>query len=58
MEKDSRKIIAKLKGNGFGFVKMKGFHHKFMKDGKVIIIPHSKKNFPIGATRSITLQAG
>lgn len=58
MEQNSRKIIAKLKRDGFELVKVKGSHHKFKKDGKVVIVPHLKKNLPIGTARSIALQAG
>lgn len=55
MEQNSRKIIAKLKRDGFELVKVKGSHHKFKKDGKVVIVPHPKKNLPIGTARSIAL---
>ncbi|WP_208442313.1 type II toxin-antitoxin system HicA family toxin [Bartonella raoultii] len=58
MEQNSRKIIAKLKCDGFELVKVKGSHHKFKKDNKVVIVPHPKKNLPIGTARSIALQAG
>ncbi|EJF92192.1 type II toxin-antitoxin system HicA family toxin [Bartonella taylorii] len=58
MEQDSRKIIAKLKRDGFELVKVKGSHHKLKKDGKVVIVPHPKKNLPIGTARSIAQQAG
>ncbi|WP_375677150.1 MULTISPECIES: type II toxin-antitoxin system HicA family toxin [unclassified Bartonella] len=58
MEQDSRKIIAKLKRDGFELVKVKGSHHKLKKDGKVVIVPHPKKNLPIGTVRSIAQQAG
>ncbi|AQX19907.1 MULTISPECIES: type II toxin-antitoxin system HicA family toxin [Bartonella] len=58
MEQDSRKIIAKLKCDGFELVKVKGSHHKFKKNGQVIIVPHPKKDLPIGTARSIAQQAG
>ncbi|WP_375632805.1 type II toxin-antitoxin system HicA family toxin [Bartonella sp. AA74HLJMH] len=58
MEQDSRKIIAKLKHDGFKLIKVKGSHHKFKKDDKVVIVPHPKKNLPIGTARSIAQQAG
>ncbi len=31
MEQDNRKIIAKLKRDGFELIKVKGSHHKFKK---------------------------
>ncbi|WP_019218560.1 type II toxin-antitoxin system HicA family toxin [Bartonella florencae] len=58
MERNSRKIIAKLKCDGFKLFRVKGFHHKFKKDGQIIIIPHRKKNLPIGTARFIAVQAG
>ncbi|MCZ2158851.1 type II toxin-antitoxin system HicA family toxin [Bartonella sp. 220] len=58
MEQDSRKIIAKLKRDGFELVKVRGSHHKLKKDDKVVIVPHPKKNLPIGTARSIAQQAG
>ncbi|WP_336288713.1 type II toxin-antitoxin system HicA family toxin [Bartonella sp. CB60] len=58
MEQDSRKIIAKLKRDGFELVKVKGSHHKLRKEGKVAIVPHPKKNLPIDTARSIAQQAG
>ncbi|WP_254492902.1 type II toxin-antitoxin system HicA family toxin [Bartonella sp. B1099] len=58
MEQNSRKIIAKLKRDGFELVKVKGSHHKFKKDGMVVVVPHPKKNLPIGTAHSIALQAG
>ncbi|MCZ2203999.1 type II toxin-antitoxin system HicA family toxin [Bartonella sp. A05] len=58
MEQNSRKIIAKLKREGFELVKIKGSHHKFRKNGKVVVVPHPKKNLPIGTARAIAEQAG
>ncbi|AGF76190.1 type II toxin-antitoxin system HicA family toxin [Bartonella vinsonii] len=58
MEQDSRKITAKLKRDGFELVKVRGSHHKLKKDDKVVIVPHPKKNLPIGTARSIAQQAG
>ncbi len=58
MEQDSRKIITKLKRDGFELIKVKGSHHKLKKDDKVVIVPHPKKNLPIGTARSIAQQAG
>ncbi|WP_035464553.1 type II toxin-antitoxin system HicA family toxin [Bartonella bovis] len=51
-------MIAKLKYDGFKLVKVKSSHHKFKKNGQVIIAPHSKKNLPIGTAHSIAQQAG
>jgi predicted RNA binding protein YcfA (HicA-like mRNA interferase family) len=58
METDSRKIIKRLKDEGFELVSVSGSHHKFRKDGKTVIVPHPKKDLPLGTARSIARQAG
>jgi len=58
MEKDSRKIIQRLKAEGYELVSVSGSHHKFRKQGKTIIVPHPKKDLPLGTTRAIARQAG
>lgn len=58
MEKDSRKIIQRLKAEGYELVAISGCHHKFRKNGKTIIVPHPKKDLPLGTARAIAKQAG
>jgi predicted RNA binding protein YcfA (HicA-like mRNA interferase family) len=58
MECDSRKIIQRLKDDGFELVAVKGSHHKFRKGDRTVIVPHPKKDLPIGTARSIARQAG
>lgn len=58
METDSRKIVKRLEADGFELVSVKGSHHKFRKDGRVVIVPHPKKDLPKGTARSIAKQAG
>jgi predicted RNA binding protein YcfA (HicA-like mRNA interferase family) len=58
METDSRKIIQRLKADGYELVSVSGSHHKFRKDGKTIIVPHPKKDLPLGTARAIAKQAG
>ena len=58
METDSRKIIQRLKAEGYEVVSVSGSHHKFRKDGKTIIVPHPKKDLPLGTARAIAKQAG
>ena len=58
MESDSRKIIQRLKDDGFVLVAVSGSHHKFRKDGRTVIVPHPKKDLPLGTARSIAKQAG
>jgi predicted RNA binding protein YcfA (HicA-like mRNA interferase family) len=58
MERDSRKIIERLKDEGFDLVAVRGSHHKFRKDGRTVIVPHPKKDLPLGTARNIAKQAG
>ncbi len=58
MEKDSRKIIQRLKVERYQLVSVSGSHHKFRKDGKTVIVPHPKKDLPLGTARAIAKQAG
>ena len=58
IETDSGRIIRKLKDDGFVLVSMKGSHHKFRKGGKTVIVPHPKKDLPVGTARNIAKQAG
>lgn len=58
METDSRRLIQRLKAEGYELVASSGSHHKFRKNGKTIIVPHPKKDLPLGTTRAIAKQAG
>lgn len=58
MERDSRKIIKRLIAEGFEEVSVKGSHHKLRKGDKTVIVPHPKKDLPIGTARSIAKMAG
>lgn len=58
MERDSRKIIQRLKAEGYELVAVSGSHHKFRKGGRTIIVPHPKKDLPVGTARAIAKQAG
>jgi predicted RNA binding protein YcfA (HicA-like mRNA interferase family) len=60
MERDSRKIIALLKKDGWFEVGITGSHHHFKhptKPGKVTV-PHPRKDLPISTVRSVMKQAG
>jgi predicted RNA binding protein YcfA (HicA-like mRNA interferase family) len=48
MERDSKKIVKRLIAEGFELVSTKGSHHKFRKDSRTVIIPHPKKDLPLG----------
>lgn len=58
MERDSAKIIKKLKKDGFELVSTRGSHHKFRKGAITIVVPHPKKDLPTGTARAIAKQAG
>jgi predicted RNA binding protein YcfA (HicA-like mRNA interferase family) len=58
MERDSKKIVSRLEADGFELVAIKGSHHKFRKNGVTVIVPHPKKDLPLGTARSIAKMAG
>lgn len=58
MERDSKKIVKRLQAEGFELVAVKGSHHKFRKGAMVVIVPHPKKDLPLGTARSIAKMAG
>jgi predicted RNA binding protein YcfA (HicA-like mRNA interferase family) len=39
-------------------VSARGSHHKFCKGAVTIIVPHPKKDLPVGTARSIVKLAG
>jgi predicted RNA binding protein YcfA (HicA-like mRNA interferase family) len=56
--KSSKDIIRKLEAEGWVFVSSKGSHHKYRKYGQSLIVPHPKKDLPLGTARSIARVAG
>jgi len=58
MERDSKRIVKRLLADGFELVAIKGSHHKFRKDARTVIVPHPKKDLPLGTAKSIARQAG
>jgi len=58
MERNSKKLIKRLVNEGWELVSVKGSHHKYRKSGLTVIIPHPKKDLPIGTARSIAKMAG
>ena len=58
MERDSKKIVKRLAAEGWELVSTKGSHHKFRKGGQTVIVPHPKKDLPLGTARSIARMAG
>lgn len=58
MERSSRKIVKRLLADGFELVAVKGSHHKFRKGDRTVIVPHPKRDLPLGTARSIARMAG
>ena len=58
LETNSRKLLALLKAEGFEEVSSRGSHVKLRKGDRTVILPHPKKDLPLGTVRSIYCQAG
>lgn len=58
MERNSKIIVKRLRAEGWTFVSAKGSHHKFRKGSITVIVPHPKKDLPLGTARSIAKMAG
>jgi len=58
MERDSRKILRRLKQEGFELISVRGSHHKLRKDDVTLIVPHPEKDLPVGTARAIAKLAG
>jgi len=58
VERDSRKIVRRLKAEGFELVSIRGSHHKFRRGNVVLIVPHPKKDLPPGTAQAIAKLAG
>jgi predicted RNA binding protein YcfA (HicA-like mRNA interferase family) len=58
IERDSRKIVQRLRREGFELVSVSGSHHKFRLAERTVIVPHPKKELPTGTARAIARDAG
>ena len=58
MERDSRRIVKRLIADGFVLVSSKGSHHKFRRGTQTVIVPHPKRDLPLGTARNIARMAG
>jgi predicted RNA binding protein YcfA (HicA-like mRNA interferase family) len=55
---NSKDIIKKLQKAGFKEVHVTGSHHKMKHpDGRIAIIPHPKKDLPLGTIKGIEKQS-
>ena len=58
MERDSKRIVRRLREEGFELVSISGSHHKFRNGTITLIVPHPKKDLPLGTARQIAKIAG
>ena len=58
MLRNSRDIVKRLKAEGFELVSVKGSHHKFRKGAITVVVPHPKKDLPVGTARSMASRVG
>ena len=60
MLRDSRDIIRRLRKDDFELISVGGSHHKFFHNvlRRRVIVPHPKKDLPIGTVRAIYRDAG
>ena len=55
----SSEFIAILTSHGFEFVSKRGSHAKYRdSSGHTVIIPHPRKDIPVGTLRSMIRQSG
>ena len=55
----SKAVIRVLQAHGFSFATQRCSHAKYKNAaGRIVIVPHPKKELPIGTTRSIVRQSG
>ena len=57
---NSKAIVKQLRKAGWALESVRGSHHKFKnpETGKVVIVPHPKKDLPNGTAQAILKQAG
>ncbi len=57
---DSRTIIKLIEADGWRLERVTGSHHHFRHPSKpgTVIVPHPRKDMPIGTLKSIARQTG
>jgi predicted RNA binding protein YcfA (HicA-like mRNA interferase family) len=57
---DSREILKRLHKENWTLVRTNGSHHQYKhpNTGKLVTVPHPKKDLPRGTVKSIFKQAG
>ena len=55
----SEAFLKILTGNGFHFISQRGSHAKYRdSSGHTVIVPHPRKDIPMGTVRSMIRQSG
>ena len=59
-ERNSRKILKRLRAEGWTLENVSGSHHKFAHPDRsgIVSVPHPKRDLTIGTAASIYRQAG
>ncbi|MBL4929338.1 type II toxin-antitoxin system HicA family toxin [Fuscibacter oryzae] len=58
LEANSKKLLKILKDAGFEEISKRGSHLKLRKGNTTLVMPHPKKDLPLGLVRAIYKQAG
>jgi predicted RNA binding protein YcfA (HicA-like mRNA interferase family) len=58
MERSSKAINKRLRSEGWELVATRGSHHKFRRGAVTVVVPHPRKDLPLGTARSIARMAG
>lgn len=58
IETNSGKLLKLLKAQGFEEISKKGSHLKLRRGHQTVILPHPKKDLPLGTVRAIYRQTG
>lgn len=58
MERDSKRIVKRLRAEGWDLIGISGSHHKFRRGDRTVIVPHPKRDLPVGTARNIAKAAG
>jgi len=58
MLRNSREIVRRLEAEGFKLVGIRGSHHKFRRGAITVVVPHLKRDLPLGTARSIARRVG
>ena len=58
LETNSRRLLKRLKAEGFEEVSKTGSHLKLRKGDRTVILPHPRKDLPMGTVWSFYKQAG